>query len=392
MKYLPTYNQCREICDANDNFTFFETKHIVDGFNISIFLYRLAMPALFVGPIKDKPEITAHELRGLTFVFNEDGTIFNRYLLMDKFFNLNQSECSTYTLLKDEKIKEITYKEDGSILSFIKLPNGKAIAKTKGSFEADQAIRAQALYESNPYIKRFVDYCLINNIVAIFEFVGPTNRVVLRYDKTDLVIIKLRNNLTGEYISIKDIPLEIVEGNTLVKTFDDLTLDELIAKCETDKDYEGFVVTFESGKMIKLKLLDYIALHNLHTEDLHREDSIIYLIVEEQIDDIIAQLAEDDERRTIIFDLIDVVNHHIIKECREIQALLDKYQGSKRDFAMAYKNDKHFASAMRNLNQGEDVLKIVKDKILKDTFYLMNARKWIETNKLTNKLTTNGLV
>ena len=46
--FLPTYEQCRQICDANDNFIFFECKHIVDGYNISIFNYRLAMPDDFL--------------------------------------------------------------------------------------------------------------------------------------------------------------------------------------------------------------------------------------------------------------------------------------------------------------------------------------------------------
>jgi T4 RnlA family RNA ligase len=385
MYFLPTYQECREICDANDNFTFFETKHCIDGYKISIFSYRLAMPTLFTNPIDSKPEIKAHEMRGLTFVWNEDGSLYQRYLLMDKFFNLNQSECSAYSLLKDEKIKEITYKEDGSILSFIKLPNGRIIAKTKASFEADQAIRAQALYEGNTSINIFVNYCLNNNIVPIFEFVSPMNRIVLRYDKTNLVIIKLRDNLTGKYISINDLPKSVVDGNTLVKTFDGFSLDDLIAKCEVDKDYEGYVVTFESGKMIKLKLLDYIALHNLHTEDLHREDAIISLIIEEKIDDILAQLVEGDERRVMILELIDLVNHHIMRECHEIKALYEKFDGNRKDFALTYRKDVHFASVMRILNQNMEIVDIVKAKVLHDTFYLMNARKWIEEKKLLTK-------
>ena len=105
MKYfIPTYAQCREICDANDNFTFFETKHVIDGYKISIFSYRLAMPTLFTNPIPGRADIMAHEMRGITFVWNLDGSLFSHFLLMDKFFNLNQSECSAYSLLKDEKI------------------------------------------------------------------------------------------------------------------------------------------------------------------------------------------------------------------------------------------------------------------------------------------------
>ena len=45
--FIPTYEQCRLICDANDNFTFYETKHVIDGFDVSIFNYRLAIPKNF---------------------------------------------------------------------------------------------------------------------------------------------------------------------------------------------------------------------------------------------------------------------------------------------------------------------------------------------------------
>jgi hypothetical protein len=67
---------------------------------------------------------------------------------MNKFFNLNQTECSSYELVKEEKIKGIAYKEDGSIISFIKLPNNKILAKSKTSFESEQAIEAQKIYDN----------------------------------------------------------------------------------------------------------------------------------------------------------------------------------------------------------------------------------------------------
>lgn len=397
--FIPTYEQCRLICDANDNFTFYETKHYFDKdgnisnldshtYMASIFNYRLAMPPIFFEPIKGNKDITAHELRGLTFVFNTDGSLYSHYLLMDKFFNLNQSECSTYALMIKETIKEISYKEDGSILSFIKLPNGKIIAKTKASFEAHQAERAQELYNNSSSIQKLVKWCIDNNIVPIFEFVSPSNRVVLEYTKTDLVVIKLRNNLTGEYISIDSIPDDIKEDVTVVKTFDGLTLDDLIGKCETDKGYEGFVVTFSSGKMIKLKLKDYCELHNLHTEQLHREDSIIYLIINEQIDDILCQLSETDERRFMIYDIVDSVNNHIHRIHSQTSELLKGYNGVKKDFYLANKNHPMIYYAMAHINHGTDLYILIKDRILKDTYFLGNARKWLQTEKL-HKINNN---
>ncbi len=395
MKYfIPTYEQCRAICDANDNFTFYETKHIVDGYNISIFNYRLAQPVSFYNPIPDNKEIIAHELRGLTFVWNNDGTLYNRYLLLDKFFNLNQYECSTYALWKDKPIKEVAFKEDGSVASFVKLPNGKIIGKSKASFISEQAIEIGKIYESNEHIKRLVDYCFNNDIMPVFEYVSPRNRIVLKYSKTELILIKLRNNVTGVYIPINTLPAEILKGISIVKNVN-ATLDELISKCENDTGYEGYVVTFDTGKMVKLKLIEYVNLHNLHTQDLHREDSIVYLIINEQIDDILCQLEDGDERKTMVFELIELVNLYSKQECINIIDLLKDFNGSKKDFAIKYHHkNEYFGIAMSLINQhmknygdapfimdDELLLNFVKGKIINETKHLLQARAWVEDLK-----------
>ena len=162
-------------------------------------------------------------------------------------------------------------------------------------------------------------------------------------------------------------------------------MKDLIKKCETDTGYEGFVVTFESGKMIKLKLQEYCNLHNLHTEDLHREDSIIYLIINEQIDDILCQLDEGDERRTMVLELIDLVNHFVNRKFHEITELLTFYNGDKKEFALLYRTHENFAYAMGVINRNADIITMIKDKLLKDTYFLFNARKWVETEKLKLK-------
>ena len=368
------------ICDANENFTFYETKHIINGYNISIYNYRLAMPNLFYNPVPNS-SITAHELRGLTFVFNSDGTLYNRFLLLNKFFNLNQSDCSSYGIVKNKKIIDITFKEDGSLLSFIELPDKKIVAKTKASFEAYQAEKAQNIFETNVAINKLVNWCIDNDIVPIFEYVSPTNRVVLVYEKTDLVLTKLRNNITGEYIPIKSLPADLLEGITIVKSFSNLTLDELVEKCETEIGYEGFVVQFEDDQMIKLKLFDYIALHNLHTEELHREDYIIDLVINEKIDDILSQLEEGDERKTMVYEIIDLIDRHIKRISNETNNLIIKYNGSKKDFAINYRKHPYFFIAIKVIN-GEDLISVIKKIILKDTYFLNNARNWINNEKL----------
>ena len=394
MKYfIPTYKQAIEICNMHNNLNFYETKFyfnkngdvIFDELNnydylISIFNYRLTTPTMFETPIKHS-DIKAHEMRGLCFIFNKNGSLYNRFILLRKFFNINQCEDVLYNNLKNEKIKEISYKEDGSLISFIKLPNNKIIAKTKGSFISVQALNAQKIFNENTYIQKFVNYCIDNNIVSIFEYVSPSNQIVLRYDKSDLILIKLRNNSTGEYIDIKEISQELLSNISIVKTVENLTLDDLIEKCKKDKGYEGFVVLFENGKMIKLKLFEYCNIHRLHTEYLYREDYIISLIIKDDIDDIICQLEKDDERKSIILDLIKIVNHYINRNYKGTTELLNTYDNSKKDFYLKNKNSPFIYFAMLVLNQNKDLLTTIENLILKDTYFLKKAKEWIIEEK-----------
>ena len=173
MFYLPDYNECLEICQKSDGI-FYESKSNIDGYNISIFNYRLTTYNDFI-------TYGAFELRGLAFVFNLDGSVYKRFLLMEKFFNINENESTLFDVIKDKKVKSVYLKEDGSIISFIELPNGKIAAKSKMSFESEQAIMAQKLFESNGNINKFVKDCISKDLSPIFEYVGPMNRVVVKY-------------------------------------------------------------------------------------------------------------------------------------------------------------------------------------------------------------------
>ena len=98
MNSLPSYKKCVEICQLTDNTTFYEQKFVIDGYDVSVFNYRYAT-------YEDFLKFDAFELRGLTFVFNHDGTLFRQYPLLEKFFNLNENESTIYEKVKDTKIK-----------------------------------------------------------------------------------------------------------------------------------------------------------------------------------------------------------------------------------------------------------------------------------------------
>lgn len=380
---IPTYEDCLEMCSRPES-PFYESKMVVDGYNVSVFNYRLAQYKDFVKPIEERPDLKAHEMRGLTFVFNEDGSLFNRFVLLEKFFNLNQVPDSMYSVVKNYKIKYVNNKEDGSIASFIKLPNGKVIGKSKMGFDNDQANGINRIYNTNPDVKSFVDWVIENDIVAIFEYVAPHNRIVLRYSKEELILLRLRDNKTGRHIDIRDHFDKL--GSIKIAPFEDeiKDLDSLIELSKTESDKEGWIVQFDNNHMIKIKTDWYRDLHSVYTNDLYHEDKLIKLIIDEKIDDIIGELKEDDILRERVDEIISIIKSCIRKKVDSVNNLYNIYRNlnSIKEFAIKYHNNEDFPETMKFIRNHEISLEdLAKDWILKKTNRLEKAREFIESNK-----------
>ena len=368
---IPTYEQCVEMCSVADS-PFYETKLTVDGYPVSVFNYRLAQSKDFDMPIPEKPEVKGHEMRGITFVFNKDGSLFNRYLLLEKFFNLNQVAQSMYSVVKNYKIKFINNKEDGSIASFVKLPNGKVLGKSKMGFDNDQAVGINRVYKTNPHVKSFVDWCLNNNISPIFEYVSPDNRIVLRYPGQELILLRLRDNKTGRHIDIRD-HLDKVKDIRIAPFEDDVKdLDHLIELTATQVDKEGSIVTCEDefGRdfFFKIKTPWYIERHGLLTEDIYREHIIIGYILDDKIDDILGQIPQDEkEAHDRINKIISIVKKALSKKVNEIQSDYDEFVKSgmtKKDYALKMRASNPNFSFVMNMQKGEDLKKVSREDVL----------------------------
>ena len=381
---IPSYDDCVEMCSQPES-PFYETKLELEGFPVSIFNYRLAQYSDFVTPIKDKPNIKAYEMRGLTFIFNTDGSLYKRFLLLEKFFNINQVPESMYSIVKDYKIKFVNNKEDGSIASFIQLPNGSVYGKSKMSFESEQALGITKIYSENSDITNFVDWSLSNDIVAIFEYVAPTNRIVLRYGKEELILLRLRDNKTGKHIDIKD-HLDKIGSIRIAPFRDDFTdLDNLIELVGKEIDSEGCVVqaTDENGKdfLFKIKTPWYVALHGLLTDDIYKENIIIGYILSDKIDDILGQIPETEpEAHNRINKIIDIVKKSIVDKANDIrksyQVFLDMGK-NRKDYALKHRKDKNFGFVMA-MADGIDPYELSKKWLSNNTKRLMIARDWLK--------------
>ena len=195
MYKIPTYDEANAIIDRND--AFYKSSYVIDGCEIEVFNYRLASAADFVNE-------AAEELRGLTFVKQNDGS-WKRFIMLHKFFNVNQ--CYGYMLedLADRKVVHMQHKFDGSMIRFIWAGRHNIVAKTKMGFDNEQAIAANRLLHSDENLYTFVRDSLNKRQAAIFEYVAPTNRIVIPYKEEMLILLQVRDEKTGEYTNIDNV-------------------------------------------------------------------------------------------------------------------------------------------------------------------------------------------
>ena len=52
-----------------------------------------------------------------------------------------------------------------------------------------------------PNYKEFIQEWCREGLTPIFEYIAPHNRIVIKYDDPELVLIAIRHNITGQYIN-----------------------------------------------------------------------------------------------------------------------------------------------------------------------------------------------
>ena len=216
------------------------------------------------------------------------------------------------------------------------------------------------------------------DIVPIFEFVSPQNRIVVPYANTELILLRMRDNKTGEYLNINDFAHKL-DGISVAASDEGKTLEDLINLKNVIEGKEGWIIQFENGKMVKLKTQWYIDRHRLFTEDLNRENTLIALIVDETIDDVLAQL-EEPTKKAEIEKTIEIVNKEISRMAHLVDELMVNYKGDRKDFAIKYNKHPMFPIAMGIIN-GKDKVDLIKQRIKIDTKNLMQARDWFKKAK-----------
>ena len=382
MKYLITYEDGLKLIEAYDDFNFSKSEFILEGYKVVTFTYFLCDFKHFETPLKEDPKIKGYDMRGATFVFNKDGSLYKRFLMLPKFFNLNQVENTLYGVVKDKEIAGVAEKEDGSLIAVMELPNGSLFPKTIGSFDNEQTAGARKILENNEDLKYFIKDGLKVGYTPLFEYVSWDNRIVLKYSKPELRFLGVRDNYDGRFIGVYDRDWHLPVKTT--KVVENLTLDELIAKGKVEEDKEGWVVEFTDGQMIKVKTDWYFNLHGIRTMNIFREDWVIKNYLEEKLDDIISQLDEKEDEDAFKFvERVKLAVDTYIKNIDEgvsklVKVYEDEYDSKWHYFAKFNNKEPFFGLSVIAIQRPESYNQRKLDFIINKTKHLKKAQFFVD--------------
>jgi hypothetical protein len=147
-------------------------------------------------------------------------------------------------------------KMDGSLVIVFNYDNKTRLA-TRGSFVSDQAIAAGqywAEHHSTVVVPRSETWC--------FEWVGPSNPIVLRYDEDELILLARIRTSTGRDVEADKNTVLYGPTGYISKKFpqaEEFNFDSL--ELPHRENTEGYVLLFPDGVRLKVKEAEYLELH-----------------------------------------------------------------------------------------------------------------------------------
>jgi RNA ligase len=166
-----------------------------------------------------------------------------------KFFNFGE-KVQTWPQGEFETFEKV----DGSLI-IVFFHNDEWHTATKGSFYSEQAIKAKELVASfSIYLSKGHTY--------LFEYVGPSNRIVIQYPKEELILLGVYYDTGEEYPSWRVAATAHLLRVRPVQAYKFDGFDQLHHRVnELTSDQEGFVIRFQNGLRLKMKGEEYCRIH-----------------------------------------------------------------------------------------------------------------------------------
>jgi RNA ligase len=359
-----TLDLVKKAIEGKDEFRIFER----DGFIVVDYMISTSDTFMHEDPELQK---VLRELRGIAFSADGQRVISRPY---DKFFNIGEKEETFLSNIDFSQPHVVLNKLDGSMIRTIPVDDGKAFRLGTRAGITSVSMQAEKFWvrpENYERYKKFFEICDIVALSPIFEYVGPNNRIVLHYEKEDLILTAIRSKESGEYINYsRMVDMANAANISVVGLLFDSSenLTERIAKLQ---GLEGAVVRFENGLQVKCKADDYVDKHRAVSQ-LKFEKDVLKLIFTNALDDVLPILNEDVRKQ------VESYRSKVVEKASEFESrLYEKYQtickSIDADLMQNYNGDE---SANDREVRKQFALAIQKnDRYVRDSKFLFNLLK-----------------
>ena len=341
--------------------------------------YNVSMRDTFIGKTPRQTAILQN-LRGT--IFDHEGRIIR--LAYHKFHNLNENDEYAEANFDFKDGNWIEEKLDGSMVTPIggNDPEWSNRLATRAG-NTDVAQKAEEFLQSHVLrdeYHRFFSDCRAVGFTPIFEYVSRNQRIVIDYPQTDLILTGVRSNETGEYIDLQNY-LKIPRVPRFF--IRDMSIGEYAKVIKNNSGTEGVVVKFTDGRIVKIKTDEYVRQHRA-IDGLRFEKDVLKLILNNEVDDVLAIVNDDMKRRLEMYR--DQVVTRISMCNSELNELIMKYAviTDRKEFANIIKDSPYRAELFKS-RDGKEVN--MKNRLFANTSsqtmvdsvrWLIGAKSWYE--------------
>lgn len=338
---------------------------------------------------KNREAAVLRECRGITFDKSSGQCVVRKY---HKFFNVGQNEDHQMNMINWSYPQVILDKIDGSMLTGYLRKNGVLEWHTKmGNTQVSQPVYNHV--KNLPQYEEMVRDLIAKNATPIFEWCSLQQRIVIAYEKDQLILTAVRNNDTGQYWSYPELMnlsttwnIPVVNAHKM-----DVSNGDFINIIKEWENAEGVVVRFDNGHMLKVKADQYLAMHGT-LETLQSEKNVWELILSDKMDDAKALMSPDNQRRVDKFSA--ELFHAIGETAKRLKKFVDDgvamVGNDRKRFSLEIVNvssvPKNERSMLFRIADGEDSFAVLKDYLLRQTG---TGTKINEARSLVNNVAWN---
>jgi RNA ligase len=235
------------------------------------------------------------ECRGLKF--GSDGTLIARPF--GKFFNIGERTETQPHLIDFAKPHIVMDKLDGSMVHPAIVGDDVVFMTRMG--RSDHARQAERLFLT-PDLAEKCRSLLDDGVTPIFEYTGPQNRIIIKYERPELTLLAARRTFDGIYLA-HDFLVDQANAMSLP------VVQEIASEWQSALVFldfvrvlqgkEGFVIRFMDEHperlLLKAKGEDYVLKHK-SKEAIGMEKNVLALILANGLDDVLPLLSEEEQQ------------------------------------------------------------------------------------------------